>query len=377
MENSPAKQAAERSGIIVRTSLIGIGANVLLAAFKAGVGLLAHSISVVLDAVNNLTDALSSVITIIGARLAGKPADKKHPLGHGRVEYLSAMLVAALVLYAGVTALIESIKKIVEPEETAYTAVSLIVIGAAIAVKLILGSYVKRMGEKARSDALKASGSDALFDAVLSASVLITALVRMLTGVSLEAWVGIVISSVIIKAGIEMMSDTLSELLGKRADREVVEAVRETICAHPLVHGAYDLLLHSYGPDTLVGSVHVEVPDSMTADGIDRLTREIQQRVLQEHGIIMAAIGISAFNTKDPLAVEMRKKVFDIALSTPYVLQAHGFYIDHQSKELRFDIVVSFDAPDRRAVWADICGKVSACYPDWTVLVALDSDLSD
>ncbi|MBR0470393.1 MAG: cation diffusion facilitator family transporter, partial [Clostridia bacterium] len=166
-------EAANRDKVIVRTSIIGIAANVFLAAFKAAVGIASNSIAVVLDAVNNLSDALSSVITVIGTKLAGKKPDKKHPLGYGRIEYLSAMIVSAIVLYAGITSAVESVKKIIWPEQADYSIVSLIIIASAVAVKIILGSYVKKQGKKVNSNALVASGADALFDAILSASVLL------------------------------------------------------------------------------------------------------------------------------------------------------------------------------------------------------------
>ena len=185
------EETMKRDQLIVRTSIIGIVANLFLAAFKAAVGLLSRSIAVTLDAVNNLSDALSSVITIIGTKIANRQPDKKHPLGHGRTEYLSAMIVAAIVLYAGVTSLVESIKKIIHPETPDYSVVSLIIIASAVAVKLILGRYVKAQGQKANSGALIASGEDARFDAILSASVLASAVIFLLTGLSLEAWVGV------------------------------------------------------------------------------------------------------------------------------------------------------------------------------------------
>ena len=191
--NKPA--AKNRDAVIVRTSVIGIIANIFLAAFKAAVGILSNSIAVVLDAVNNLSDVLSSVVTIAGTKLAGKKPDKKHPLGYGRVEYLSAMIVAAIVLYAGITSLVESIKKIINPETPDYSAVSLIIIGSAVFVKIFLGIYVKKKGQSVNSGSLIASGSDALFDAILSASVLVSAIIFMLTGISLEAYVGVLIST--------------------------------------------------------------------------------------------------------------------------------------------------------------------------------------
>ena len=214
--------AANREKTIVKTSIIGIITNILLVGFKMFVGLMSNSIAVILDAVNNLSDALSSVVTIIGAKLGAKKPDKKHPLGYGRIEYLSSMIVAALVLYAGITSLVESIKKIINPEKADYGVASIVIISVAIVVKLLLGLYVRRQGKKVNSGALTASGSDALFDAVLSTSVLASAIIYLISGVSLEAYVGVIISGFIIKAGIEMMIETLNDIIGKREDAEMI-----------------------------------------------------------------------------------------------------------------------------------------------------------
>ena len=176
-----------REGIIVKTSILGIVVNVLLAVFKAGVGFVSNSIAVVLDAVNNLSDALSSIITIFGAKLANKKPDKNHPLGHGRIEYLSALIVAAIVLYAGLTSLIESVKKIIEPTTPNYSTTSLLIIAVAVVTKILLGRYVRAKGEQVNSGALIASGTDALSDAALSFAVLATALLYTFKGISLEA----------------------------------------------------------------------------------------------------------------------------------------------------------------------------------------------
>ena len=239
---------ADRGRVIIRTSLVGVAVNVLLAASKAVVGLAVNSIAIILDAVNNLSDVMSSVVTIAGAKLAGKKPDKKHPLGHGRIEYLSTMIVAAIILYAGITSLVASVRKIIHPEKAEYTAVSLAVVGVAVAAKLALGTFVRKTGERVKSGSLVASGSDALFDAVLSSSVLLSAVIYILFGVSLEAWVGVIIAGFIIKAGIGMLAENLDDILGQRADRELVSALKKTICEEENVLGAYDLILHSYGP---------------------------------------------------------------------------------------------------------------------------------
>ncbi len=366
----------DRDRIIVRTSVIGIGANILLAAFKAVIGLLSHSIAVVLDAVNNLSDALSSVITIIGTKFANKRPDKKHPLGHGRAEYLSAMIVAALVLYAGITSAVESVKKIIHPEKADYSVISLVIIAAAVLVKALLGRYVKKQGEKANSSALSASGSDAMFDAILSLSVLASALIFTLFGLSLEAYVGVIISVVIIKSGIEMMSDTVSDILGRRADPELSRAIKEVLNKEPEVRGAYDLFINNYGPDRNYASVHLELPDTMTVDDVDLLTRRVQQDVYSKTGVILTGVGVYSYNTKNEEAAAIRNRVQEIVLSHEGVLQLHGFFADTEKKEIRFDVVFSFEV-DHHETAEHLRKEIEESFPGYTVCITSDIDISD
>ena len=367
---------AEREKVIVRTSIIGILANVLLAGFKAAIGLATRSIAVTLDAVNNLSDALSSVITIIGAKLGGKKPDKKHPLGYGRIEYLSSMIVAAIVLYAGITALVESIKKIIEPEPAEYTMVSLLIIAAAVVVKLLLGRYVKAQGEKVNSGALIASGSDASFDAILSASVLASAVIFMIWGISLEAYVGVVIAVFIIKAGIEMLSETLSDIIGQRADAEMSKTIKKLVAEEPEVRGAYDLILYNYGPDKNYGTLHMELPDTMTVEEVDVLTRKVQNKVFHETGVILAGIGVYSYNTSDDEAAQMRNHVQEKVLEHDWAIQMHGFYVDTVEKLIRFDVVLSFDA-DRKEALDTLNAELKEMYPDYTPVIVPDVDTSD
>ena len=368
--------AADREKTIVRTSVIGIITNVLLAAFKAAVGLISNSIAVTLDAVNNLSDALSSVITIIGAKLGAKKPDKKHPLGYGRIEYLSSMIVAAIVLYAGITSLTESVKKIIHPEAADYGMVSLIIIAVAIVVKLVLGRYVKKQGEKVNSGALVASGKDASFDAILSASVLASAIVFLIWGVSLEAYVGVIISIVIIKAGIEMMIETLNDIIGQRSDAEMSKEIKHLLNEEPDVRGAYDLTLFNYGPDKHYGSVHVELPDTMTVDEVDVLTRRIQLKVYQETGVILTGIGVYSYNTTNEEAAQIRNAVQKAVLSHDWALQMHGFYVDTEKKTIRFDVVVSFDIEHEEAIGI-LMEEIQGLYPDYEIQIIPDVDVTD
>ena len=368
--------AANRQKTIIRTSLIGIVTNVLLAAFKATVGLISRSIAVTLDAVNNLSDALSSVITIIGARLGARKPARKHPLGHGRVEYLSSMIVAAIVLYAGLTSIIESVKKILAPEPADYSPVSLIIIAVAIVVKLILGRYVKQQGEKVNSGALIASGSDASFDAILSASVLASALIYLAWGVSLEPWVGAVISIFIIKAGVEMMSETISDIIGRRGDSEISARIKQLLNEEPEVRGSYDLNLFNYGPNTYYGSVHLELPDTMTVAEVDVLSRRVELKVYQQTGVILTGVGVYSYNTTDEEAARIRNAVQKAVLTHDWALQMHGFYADTTAKTLRFDVVVSFDI-DRNEALRIMNEEIQALYPDYTVQIVADLDATD
>lgn len=365
-----------RSKTIVRTSIIGIIANVLLAAFKAVVGLLSNSIAIVLDAVNNLSDALSSVITIVGTKLAGKGPDKKHPLGHGRVEYLTAMVIAVLVMYAGITSLVESVKQIIVPEIPEYKIVSLIIVAASIIAKIVLGRYVKSVGEKVKSDSLVASGTDATMDAVISASTLLAAIIFIWKGLSLEAYLGAVISIVIIKAGVDILRETISQIIGERVDSDLAKDIKDTVRSFDDVYGAYDLILHSYGPDTLMGSVHIEIPDYYTADKIDTLTRMIQQAVYEKHGVIITAVNIYSRNTKDDEASSVRNEVMHIVMEHDGVLQVHGFYLDMENKNMTFDMIIDF-AVDRKSIYDHILNEIKEKYPEYKVYITMDSDISD
>ena len=366
-----------REKTIVRTSVIGIVANVFLAGFKAVVGLMTNSIAIVLDAVNNISDAGSSLITIIGTKLAGRKPDKKHPFGYGRIEYLSAMIISVIVLYAGITSFVESVRQIIHPETPDYNAVSLVIVAVAVVVKIVLGRYVKSVGEKVRSDSLVNSGEDATLDSIISASTLVAAAIFLIFHVSLEAWLGAVISLVIIKSGVEMLRDTISRILGERNDAELARAIRETVTSFPDVYGAYDLVLNNYGPDTWNGSIHIEVPDTYSADRLDRLIREITIRVLQEHHVILTAIGVYSMNTKDENVIRTREKVQEIVLAHEHVREMHGFYLMEDEKAMRFDVVVSFNAKDRNAVYREVTERVQKEFPDYSLQVAMDTDFAE
>ena len=358
---------------ITRTSLIGIAANLLLAAFKAAVGMFSNSIAIVLDVVNNLTDAMSSVITILGVKLAKRRPDDKHPFGYGRIEYFSAVLIASIVLAAGATSLVESSRKIIRPETPDYSAVTLVIVAAAVVVKLALGRYVKAQGEKYNSEALVASGADASFDAIISASTLVGALINMLFGLNLDGIIGAVISVFILKAGLEMLLDSVSDIMGKRPDSAISREIKETVTAVPGVLGAYDLILHNYGPDSAIGSIHVEVSADADGRNLHRLTKAIQNAVLEKFHIFLTV----GFYAVDTARREEYEKINAAATKHPGVLGTHGVYFDDEKKLLSFDVVTDFTVHDKQALCDTLRAELKPLFPGYTVVVNCDTNYTD
>lgn len=331
-----------REKVVIKTSIISILANIVLAGFKAFVGFLANSIAIISDAVNNLSDALSSIITIVGTKLAGRAPDKKHPYGYGRIGYMTSLIVSAIVLYAGITALVQSIKKIIHPEKPDYSMVTLIILIAGIIVKFILGLYVKNKGKKVNSDSLVASGTDAFNDGILSISVLLSAVIYIIFKVNLEAYVGVILSVFIIKAGLELIKESVDNMLGVRVESSLSRSIKKEVTKEKEVEGAYDLILNDYGPDKYLGSIHIEVKDTLTVTDIDRISRNITKRVLEKYGVILHTIGVYSVNTKDKTVINAKKEISKIVFSNKGILQMHGFYIDKKEKHISFDIIIDF-----------------------------------
>ena len=364
-----------RNSQIIRTSWIGIVANVFLAGFKAAVGLLANSVAIVMDAVNNLSDSLSSVITIVGTKLSQRPADRKHPFGHGRIEYFSAIIIAVIVLSAGVTSLFESAKKILNPTQPEYTHTTLIVIAVAIIVKLVLGRYVKNKGVQLNSDALIASGSDALFDAIITLTTLVSAGVMLLWGISLDGILGVLISIVIIKAGIEMLSSPVNELLGTSIPVELTNQIKKEVSEFEGVHGVYDLILHNYGPDMKIGSLHINVYDTMSAHEIHGLTRKITMQMLARHGIILT-VGIYAIATGDNKRAELQTKVLQALHSRKDIVQVHGFYYSEKENTISVDVVPDIAVHDEKALVSQLISDIQPLVPGVHLDIIVDHNYS-
>lgn len=366
----------ERRRKIVQISIIGIAVNLILVLFKGAVGLLTGSVAIIMDAVNNLSDALSSVITIVGTKLAGKAPDKKHPYGYGQIEYISSVTIAIIILIAGLASFRESFAKILHPEAANYTLPSLVIIAVAVAVKFLLGRYVKGEGKKLKSESLLASGTDAVFDSVISLSTLVAAVVSMLWHISIEGYLGVVIVVIIWKSGIEILMDSLSGLIGARVDSELSVNLKKRLCEYPGVLGAYDLTLHRYGPEKIIGSAHIELPDDMTAREIHSLTRKIIEDVYLNYSIILT-VGIYASNTTDGIFAEMKDRLSALTAADPSILQMHGFYADTEKMLVSFDLIIDFKSERKSEIRDNLIGQMKQFYPEYDFTVILDSDFSD
>lgn len=362
-----------REKTIIRTSIIGIIGNLLLVGVKAAIGFIGNSISVIMDAVNNLSDVLSSVITIIGTKIAGKKPDKKHPYGHGRVEYLTSLIISIIILFAGGSAIYQSINSLISGEKSSHTNISLIIISIAIVVKIVLGLFYRKMGKKTNSDALKGSGMDALFDALLSFGTLIGAIIAMFFDIYIEGYIGIVIGSFIIRAGVEIIRGAISNIIGERTSNEVAIAIKKAVCSFPEVLGAYDLILNNYGPNRSIGSIHIEVRDDLTAKEIHPLSRAISAKIYEEFGTILT-VGIYSSNTANS---EIRKFVYELVRGYKEVKEIHGFYVDLELKLINFDLIIGYEFDNSKEIIEEIKDKIIAQYNDYQVYIVQDFDFSD
>lgn len=368
--------SAERNRGITMASIKGIIGNVVLVGFKMFVGLASNSIAIILDAVNNLTDVLSSVLTIVGTKLAAKSADKEHPFGHGRVEYMTTMAIAFIILTAGLMSLKESVEKIIHPEPSVFDIPGLVIIAVAIVVKVIMGRYVKSQGEKYQSDALVASGVDALFDAVITFATLISAGLVYFFNLDIQGYVGALISIFILKAAFDILKEMYNHLIGIRADDDLVRQIKETIAKHPEVGGVYDLVLNSYGPGETIGSVHISVPEDLTVGEIHPLTKKIAVHLYNQFGIAMT-VGVYAENTPSLKVSEIRKALDQVISLYTHVVQVHAFFVQEDKKVIYYDIIFDFDEEDPHGTLEKIKDDMKQRYPDYTQFAIVDTDFSN
>ncbi len=365
---------AAREREIVKGSIIGIVGNMLLVVFKLIVGFLSHSIAIILDGVNNATDALSSIVTIVGTKVAGRRPDKKHPFGYGRIEYLTSVVIAVVILVAGVISLRESILKIIHPGTPNYSIVAIVVIVVAILAKVALGIAFKRFGDKTQCEALIASGVDSDYDAVLSAGTLVVAIAQNAWGLNIDGFVGAIISLVVCKAGIDVLRDALGPIIGSPEDRKMVADIKAFIRTFPSVRDVHDVILDNFGPNKVLGSVHIKVPDDMTARQVSELSRSITKGLRDKFKVDLT-VGIYVDNTT-PEFQSMKKRLDERAKDNESILGIHAFYVDPDTKTCYFDLVIEICA-DGEKIASEIVDEMKRDYPDYSFDVQIDADYTE
>lgn len=361
----------EREREIVKASFVGIAGNMLLVAFKLVVGFLSNSIAIILDAVNNATDALSSIVTIVGTKIAGMRPNRRHPFGYGRIEYLTSVIIAIIILVAGALSLRESIDKIIHPAQTNYTALTITVIVVAIIAKIFIGVYFKRAGDKTNSQALIASGIDSNYDAVLSAGTLVVAIFQLAWNINIDGIVGLVISLVVCKAGLEVLGQAMAPLIGTREDDKFGREIRTYVASFPEVLQAETLVLDNFGPNEIIGSIKIEVPDDMPARTISELSRKIELGVREKFNVLLV-VGVNAVN-KSGAFKDARRKLEELTEASPQIISFSGFYGDEETSTIYFNLLLDFKS-DGEKVTRALVDQMHEAFPTYDFEVESDYD---
>lgn len=335
------EKVSVRTAYGVLASGVGIFCNVILTIVKMLIGLSLRSVSVTADAINNLSDAGSSIIGLVGVKMAEKPADEDHPFGHGRMEYIAALVVSFLIIDVGFSFLKESIGKILHPEELNFSVISVLILALSIGVKLWLGLFNKKLGKKIDSQVLLATAADSMGDVVATSATVVSLIVGELSGVNIDGFVGIVVSVLVMKAGIEIAKDTLEPLLGQPATAEDYKRIKNFVEKYEGVVGSHDLIIHNYGPGRSMASIHAEVPNDADIEVSHEIIDRIEREAAKELGIFLV-IHMDPLEVKDEKVLQIRKQTEETIAKMDENCSIHDFrMVDGEEQiNLIFDLVV-------------------------------------
>ena len=321
--------------------IVGIITNLLLFAIKGSVGIMVSSIAVLADAFNNLSDAASSIITIVGFKMANKPADKEHPFGHGRIEYLSALVVSFMVMLVGLQFVKTSFNKIIHPEAVTFEIIPFILLLISIGFKVWLASFNKILGNKINSSALRATATDALGDVFTSTTVVISYILAKFTTLPLDGYIGIVVALAIIYSGFTLIKETISPLLGESPDPELVEAINKMVLSYDNITGVHDLIIHNYGPGRIMASIHAEIPANIDIMTIHNIIDTAEREISKELNIYLV-IHMDPICVDTEEIVSTKEFINDVLKKYPMVKSYHDLRLvgDSEHKNIIFDVVV-------------------------------------
>lgn len=338
-----------RTAYGVLASGVGIACNVLLSLAKMMVGMLLHSVSVMADAFNNLSDAGSSIIGLVGVKMAEKPADEDHPFGHGRIEYVAALIVAFLVIEVGFTFFKDSISKIRHPEELRFQMVSIVILGMSILVKLWLGMFNKKLGKKIDSQVMMATAADSLGDVIATAATVVSILFWKVTGINIDGFVGLGVSLVVMWAGIGIARDTLEPLIGEATTPEDYRRIKKFVEKYDGIMGSHDLIVHNYGPGRSMASIHAEVPNNVSIEVSHEIIDRIERDAAKELGLFLV-IHMDPLETEDQTVLKVRKKTEKAVEELDSRCSIHDFRMvkGEDQTNLIFDLVVPREYSEKK-----------------------------
>lgn len=370
------EEAGVRTEYGVLASMVGIICNVLLFAGKLAVGLILGSVSVMADAFNNLSDAASSVIGFVGVKMAGKPADREHPFGHGRIEYIAALVVAFLVIQVGFTFFKSSIGKIRQPEDLSFELVPMLILLASVAVKLWLGHFNKVLGKRINSSVMQATAADALGDVVTTLATMASILFYYYTDINIDGFVGVLVSLVVMWAGIGIARDTLEPLIGQPVDPKMYREITEFVESYDGILGSHDLIVHNYGPTRSLASIHAEVPNDVDIETSHEIIDRIERDAVRRLGLFLV-IHMDPVAVKDERVTELKEQVTGVLNKIDGRLSLHDFRVvdgEHQIN-LIFDVVVphSYNDKDMTQLHLDIIEKVGELDSRYQCVVTLEN----
>ena len=366
--------ANERRKKIIGVSIIGIVANLLLGVLKAVLGLLSGSIALISDALNNITDSSSSLITIVGTKLAAKAPDKQHPFGHGRTEYLTSLLIGGIVFLTGFQSLISSVKAVFNKEDISTDITTVIIIIATIAAKVLLGTFTENSGKKLNSTALIASGADAKNDAVVSVVTLISSILYMFAKISVDGIAGVIISVFILKTAYEVLSDTIKKLLGERVDGEMVRGIKDIVRNTEGVINCFDLILNDYGPDFYTGSINVEIEDDRSIGEMYPILHEAQTKIYNKYNVFLV-FGFYSVDVDDERYIKIKSLLKNYKENERHIINYHGIVIDEKDKTIYCDITRDFDITSETVI-ENVNRILKEEFSEYNIHVNIDTEFS-
>lgn len=376
--NIESTEVRTRYGMLA--SVVGIFCNVLLFSVKLAIGLILSSLAVTADAFNNLSDAASSIISFVGVKMAGKPADAEHPFGHGRIEYIAALIVSFLVIEVGFTFFKSSISKIMHPEEITFDPVPFIILILSILVKLWMAFFNNKLGKRIDSKVMLATAADSLGDVITTSATVISIVICHFTSINVDAIAGLIVSGIVIWSGVSIAKDTLEPLIGQRVPSELYQKITDMVESYEGIVGAHDLIVHNYGPNRSMATIHAEVPNDVSIEASHEIIDRIERDAKKELNILLV-IHMDPVEMRDEEVLELRDKTSHIVHALDPELHFHDFRVlkENEQKNLIFDLVVpdSYTEKDANRVMHQLIALLHEMEKNVDCIITLDRSFED